>query len=45
MPMLPGRGLRRELSRTGVPAKFLFIYSPSWEGVRGWWTLDAELSL
>jgi hypothetical protein len=22
----------------GVPANFLSKYSPSWEGVRGWWT-------
>jgi hypothetical protein len=36
MPMLPEPGLRRELSRTGVPGKYLSKYSPSWEGVRGW---------
>jgi predicted alpha-1,2-mannosidase len=29
----------------GVPVKYLTKYSPSWEGVRGWWTLIAELSL
>jgi hypothetical protein len=31
MPMLPGRGLRRELSRTCVPVKYLSKYSPSRE--------------
>jgi hypothetical protein len=29
----------------GGPAKSLLsIYSPSWEGVRGWWTLIAGLT-
>jgi hypothetical protein len=30
MPMLPGRG---------VSPQIISYYSPSWEGVRGWWTL------
>jgi hypothetical protein len=27
----------------GVPEKYFSKYSPSREGVRGWWTLIAEL--
>jgi hypothetical protein len=34
MPMLPGYGVS--------PQNFSLYFPPSWEGVRGWWTLIAE---